>query len=111
MLTTSALMRIVIATPPISIIIMIVIILWNMRTLPPQVPLFYSRPWGEEQLTEPMYLFILPFSAIFWYIISILLIHLQTYQYRVFAQLLLITQAIMSLGMLYILLRIIILIT
>jgi len=26
--------------------------------LPPQLPLFYSRPWGEEQLVEPLFLFL-----------------------------------------------------
>lgn len=28
--------------------------------LPPQVPLFYSLPWGEEQLAPPYYFFLLP---------------------------------------------------
>lgn len=28
--------------------------------LPPEVPLFYSRPWGEEQLTNPVMLWLLP---------------------------------------------------
>lgn len=30
------------------------------RSLPPQVPLFYSRPWGEEQLASPQTLWLLP---------------------------------------------------
>lgn len=25
-------------------------------SLPPQVPLFYSRPWGESQLAQPLFL-------------------------------------------------------
>ena len=29
-------------------------VVWVLRSkLPPQIPLFYSRPWGAEQLTEP----------------------------------------------------------
>ena len=33
--------------------------------LPPQVPLFYSRPWGETRLTSATTLFLLPgFSII-----------------------------------------------
>lgn len=28
-----------------------VLLFW--QNLPPQVPLFYSRPWGEEQLGQP----------------------------------------------------------
>jgi len=36
----------------------IIILAW--RSLPPQLPLFYSRPWGNEQLTYPAGLLILP---------------------------------------------------
>lgn len=32
--------------------------------LPPQVPLFYSHPWGEEQLANPYFLFIFPASIL-----------------------------------------------
>ena len=28
------------------------------KQLPPQIPLFYSRPWGEEQLAPPIRLLI-----------------------------------------------------
>lgn len=28
--------------------------IFYVRQLPPQVPLFYSRPWGEMQLTSPL---------------------------------------------------------
>ncbi len=35
-------------------------ILANWKRLPPEVPLFYSRPWGEAQLAPVNTLFILP---------------------------------------------------
>lgn len=38
--------------------VLLIIIVWTF--LPPQVPLFYTRPWGEEQLVHPANLFILP---------------------------------------------------
>lgn len=41
---------------------------WN--DLPPQVPLFYSLPRGEEQLAIPMVLFLLPGLSV-----AIFLIH------------------------------------
>ncbi|MCX7996320.1 MAG: hypothetical protein N2691_01010 [Patescibacteria group bacterium] len=31
------------------------------QTLPPQVPLFYTRPWGEEQLADIWMLALVPF--------------------------------------------------
>jgi len=36
------------------------LILFFWRKLPPEVPLFYSRPWGKEQLASPWLLFVLP---------------------------------------------------
>lgn len=38
----------------------VVIIFSTWRYLPPQLPFFYSRPWGEEQLSTPLGLLILP---------------------------------------------------
>ncbi len=34
------------------------------KDLPPQLPLWYSRPWGETQLTDPKMLGLLPALAI-----------------------------------------------
>lgn len=39
-------------------------LLFTWQKLPPQVPLFYSLPWGEEQLASPNFLLILPFSCL-----------------------------------------------
>jgi hypothetical protein len=36
------------------------LILSTIRKLPPQVPLFYSLPWGENQLTSPQGLWWVP---------------------------------------------------
>ncbi len=35
--------------------------IWRFSKLPPQIPLFYSRPWGEDQLVDYWFIFILPF--------------------------------------------------
>lgn len=40
-------------------------LIFNYFNLPPQVPLFYSRPWGEDQLARPEALFLLPLGAFF----------------------------------------------
>jgi hypothetical protein len=34
------------------------------KRLPPQIPLYYSRPWGEEQLTGTIYIWLPLFIAI-----------------------------------------------
>lgn len=43
------------------------------RRLPPQVPLFYSLPWGEEQLGSPSFLLILPLSCLIFGVLNFFL--------------------------------------
>ena len=43
------------------------------RQLPPHVPLFYSRPWGERQLVSPSTLLFLPSLSLAVLIINILI--------------------------------------
>lgn len=44
----------------LSILAQSSLILVSWGKLPPQVPVFYSRPWGEAMLTSPLGLWILP---------------------------------------------------
>ena len=48
----------------------ILLILFFWRKLPPEIPLFYSRPWGEEQLANSWSLFILPSLTIIVFLIN-----------------------------------------
>ena len=40
--------------------LMLVTFFLRLANLPPQLPLFYSRPWGEEQLGDFWTIFIIP---------------------------------------------------
>jgi hypothetical protein len=51
----------------LSNIAMILVFILRFNTLPPQIPLFYSRPTGEEQLADLWMIFILPFLLNFFY--------------------------------------------
>jgi hypothetical protein len=51
----------------LSNIAMILVFILRFNTLPPQIPLFYSRPTGEEQLVDLWMIFILPFLLNFFY--------------------------------------------
>lgn len=42
------------------IALQVLVILASWRGLPPEVPLFYCRPWGEEQLIGSIGLFLIP---------------------------------------------------
>ena len=53
-----------------SLLCQVSLILVSLGKLPPQVPLFYSRPWGESLLAAPAWLFILPGILLFILIIN-----------------------------------------
>jgi len=45
--------------------------LFTSHRLPPEVPLFYSRPWGEEQLTPSTSLLMLPLGGLLFTFLNI----------------------------------------
>lgn len=48
------------------------VLLW--QNLPPLVPIFYSRPWGTEQLADKKNLILLPFLLLFLGLFNIFLV-------------------------------------
>ena len=46
------------------IIFQIITIVFYIDNLPPQLPLFYSLPWGQDQLVSPKYLYLLPLTSL-----------------------------------------------
>ena len=75
----------------------IVAILIKWKGLPPQVPLWYAKPWGNERLADPIYLFLLPLGSIIGYIVNTTIGLYVTHEYLVFTQLLFITSLLVSL--------------
>lgn len=73
------------------------LLLWRFPVLPPQVPLWFSRPWGTDQLASPYWLFLLPASGIVWYAINLLLSIYVTAEYLIFTQILFLSSLIVSL--------------
>jgi len=55
------------------IFLSLIFIALNWQRLPPQVPLFYSRPWGEDQLAPKIAIFLLPASSVGVFLINFLL--------------------------------------
>jgi hypothetical protein len=49
--------------------LIIITLLWNR--LPPQLPLFYQKPWGQEQLVSKTNFLILPASNLIFCLINI----------------------------------------
>lgn len=105
-----------IVSPAIILTILLIVFsfsffIFHFSQLPPEVPLFYSRPWGQEQLALNWQLVILPFSALFFFILNFLLASKLYQQYPLLAQTLVWSSTIFSLLTTITLVRIIILIT
>jgi hypothetical protein len=66
----------------VSLIFLIVI----FKKLPPEVPLFFSLPWGFDRLAAPIMLFILPIGSLFWHGITILATAHKPEEFIIFAQ-------------------------
>jgi len=49
-----------IRTTFLLILLQVAVIIIFFSRLPPEIPLFFSRPWGEAQLASPLFLLILP---------------------------------------------------
>lgn len=45
----------------LSDILMVGLFILKYPTIPPQIPLFYSRSWGDDQLAEYWLIFLIPF--------------------------------------------------
>jgi len=45
----------------LSNLIMVLFFVFNFNYLPPQIPLFYSKSWGENQLADLFMIALLPF--------------------------------------------------
>ena len=70
--------------------------LWRTRFLPPEVPLWYSRPWGQDQLAHPLWLLMLPTGSLLWYGLNLVIATYVTAEYLIFTQVLFLTSLLAS---------------
>ncbi len=54
------------------IIFQLIYLFFVYDNLPPEIPLYYSRPWGESQLTSPNHLFFLPILCLVIWLLNYL---------------------------------------
>ena len=54
----------------IADLILILFFVLRFSSLPPQIPLFYSLPWGEDQLVDNWMILILPVTMNFLFFIN-----------------------------------------
>ena len=58
----------------LAVLAQVSLILVSWGKLPPQIPLFYSRPWGEAMLAPPILIWILPSLSLIFFIINFLIV-------------------------------------
>ncbi len=66
----------------------LVLILFGWKFFPTEIPLFYSRPWGQEQLTKPLMLFILPSLGLVIFFLNSMISRLTLKEERLMKQIL-----------------------
>lgn len=81
---------------PMLILISLVLFLLRAGSLPPQVPLWYAKPWGETQLAHPLWLLILPATSFVVYLVNVVVAAYITSEHLVFTQLLYATSLLVS---------------
>jgi|SRR3989344_6169541 len=79
----------------------IALILTSWGKLPPQLPLFYSRPWGADMLSPTVGIWILPALAIFALVLNFLLGFLLSRENFFLMRVLLVFASIISVSALY----------
>jgi hypothetical protein len=48
----------------------VVLIIWFYNQLPPEIPLYFSRPWGESWLAPSSSIFILPLFSLVTFLLN-----------------------------------------
>jgi len=91
----------------LSVLAQASLLLTTTGKLPPQVPIFYSRPWGNPMLAPPVALWILPLVCVFAFLLNFSLGTFLLNKYKFLEKTLLITSFIIALMTLYDLVKII----
>ena len=86
------------------------LILFFWKRLPNKIPLFYSRPWGEEELAQPQFLYILPLGSLVMLLLDLAAAKILKAEGTIFAFIIWVT-TIFSFMAFFTLIRIIFLIT
>jgi hypothetical protein len=94
-----------------SFIISLFCIAWRWGRLPSEVPLWYSRPWGEEQLASPFWLLLLPLGGVLIYFVNRVISAYMSARYLIFTQILFLSSLLVNILSLVTLVKILFLVT
>jgi len=83
----------------------IIAVVWN--TLPPVIPIWFSKPWGVERLSPTGWLFILPLSSFLITAINAYIAAFLIKEYLVFSQIISLSSIVISMLSIFSLVKII----
>lgn len=89
----------------------VAILVWRFTYLPADVPLWYSKPWGEEQFAHPVWLFLFPATILIFFFLNVYVSAKFSSKHLIFSQLLFTTSLIVAILSLVNLAKILFLIT
>jgi hypothetical protein len=79
-----------------TILTSIIIITWVWQKFPPYIPLWYSKPWGQDRLASPISLFLLPISTLLIYLTNVITAFYMRHKHPIYARILLLTSLLVS---------------
>ncbi len=75
----------------------VILLIWRLPNLPSQVPLWYAKPWGNDQLAHPFWLAILPATILMFYVLNLFVSAKFCAKHLIFTQLLFATSLLVAL--------------
>lgn len=58
----------------IFVLLQVTLIVFYLRRLPPEIPLFYSKPWGAPMLAHQIFIWLIPVISFFFIFINFCLV-------------------------------------
>ncbi len=79
-----------------AMILEVIAVVLTWSSLPPAVPVWHSRPWGEEQLAHPLWLLVFPAGSAIVFILNTALASRFVPDHPTFGRILLLTSLFVS---------------
>lgn len=95
----------------IADVLMVAAFVLRLSHLPPQLPLVYSQPWGEDQLVDFWFIFILPVLLHFFFFVNIFIYNKLFFPDHFIRRIIYITNCVLIVLFTFIFLRIIFYVT
>ncbi|MBI4004710.1 hypothetical protein HY358_01075 [Candidatus Roizmanbacteria bacterium] len=88
-------------------VLMVAAFLLKFNSLPPQIPLIYSQPWGEDQLVDYWVIVILPLLLHFFFFLNVFIYNKLFFPDHLIRRIIVTTNYVLTIGFTFIFLKIV----